>query len=71
MIDFRFGRVDVLNFYAFCGTCKHTTTEGNYFAGESVDRENDTSPETVPQTVVVGFVAESGFYQIFFLISFL
>ena len=71
MIDFRFGRIDIFNFNPFRCTGKYTSAKSHHFTGKRMDRENHTSPKTIPQSVVIRFVAKSGFYQILFFISFL
>ena len=48
-----------------------TSAKSHHFTGKRMDRENYTSPKTISQSVVVRFVAKSGFYQILFFISFL
>ena len=52
-------------------TGKYTSAKSHHFTGKRMDRENYTSPKTISQSVVVRFVAKSGFYQILFFISFL
>lgn len=71
VIDFAFGRVDVLHFDALGGSGQYTSAEGYHFARQRMDGEDDASPETVAQAVVVRLVAEAGLHQKLFLISFL
>ena len=62
MIDFRFGRVDVLGKFLVL-RAEHTSTEGNHFARKRVNGKHDTSPKAVAQLMVVRFITESGLYQ--------
>ena len=70
MIDFRFGRIDIFNFNPFRCTGKYTSAKSHHFTGKRMDRENHTSPKTIPQSVVIRFVADSRFHQEFFLVAF-
>ena len=68
VIDFRFGRVDVLHLHALGGGGQHTSAEGYHLAAQRVDGEDDAPPEAVAQAVVVRLVAEAGLHQILLLV---
>ena len=70
MIDFRFGRVDVLGKFLVL-RAEHTSAEGNHFARKRVNGKHDTSPKAVTQAVIVRFVTKPCLDKIFFLESLL
>ncbi len=69
VVDFRFGRVDVLHLHTLGSGGQYASAEGYHLAAKRVDGKDDASPETVAQAVVVRLVAEAGLHQVFLLVT--
>ena len=69
MVDFRFGRIDVLHLDPFGLATEYAATERHDFSRKGMYGEDDTPPETVAQAVVIRFITKSGFDEVLLFVS--